>query len=62
VFAVPAGFEPAVSSVTGKHVRPLHHETKFLTHLYLHHPRHALVVKHLNKLVEPETGIEPATV
>jgi len=24
--AGPTGFEPAISSVTGRHVRPLHHE------------------------------------
>ena len=26
--AVPTGFEPAVSSLTGTHVRPLHHGTR----------------------------------
>ena len=26
VLAGPTGFEPAISSVTGRHVRPLHHE------------------------------------
>ena len=30
------GFEPAISSVTGKHVRPLHHRSKFwLANAYL---------------------------
>ena len=49
--AVQTGFEPVVSSVTGKHVRPLHHWTVILIHFYLHHPCHALVDKHLNELV-----------
>lgn len=28
--AGPTGFEPAISSVTGRHVRPLHHEPAWL--------------------------------
>jgi hypothetical protein len=28
--AGPTGFEPAISSVTGRHVRPLHHEPMVL--------------------------------
>ena len=41
-----------VSSVTGKHVRPLHHSTVLiLTHLQSAPPGHAMVDKSLNELV-----------
>ena len=33
--AVPTGFEPAISCVTGRHVRPLHHGTIWLRELDL---------------------------
>ena len=29
--AVPTGFEPAISALTGPHVRPLHHGTSYLS-------------------------------
>src|SRR5579875_318109 len=30
MLAEPTGFEPAISCVTGRHVRPLHHGSKWL--------------------------------
>lgn len=33
--AGPTGFEPAISSVTGRHVRPLHHEPAYLNLIIL---------------------------
>ena len=35
--AVPTGFEPAISALTGPHVRPLHHGTSFLERAVVYH-------------------------
>ena len=42
--AVPTGFEPAISALTGPHVRPLHHGTNFL-------PNKRAVVYHADNYV-----------
>jgi hypothetical protein len=34
--AEPTGFEPAISCVTGKHVRPLHHGSAPKSNLTIH--------------------------
>ena len=63
--AVPTRIELAISSVTGRHVRPLHHGTIWLrwqdSNLRMRESKSLALPLGYTPIMVPTTGIEPAT-